>query len=333
MYWVPALVRATIAFCLLGANAALVAPAPRHPTSAGVGSHRHRVQDHRRALSWSVRMGVGDRRGGAGPNALGQADGTFRHLGQQLGDAMDLVDDASACEAWKRQWDDFLTATVLIVGDGNLSFSLAMARAFATMRLIVTTYDSHDVVIDRYGAAEIISELRERGATVLHDVDATKLLETLGPHLGTDFAADCIVFNFPHHPGKGKIQVNRELLRSFFTSACRHLSARGEVRVALAAGQGGTPFDKPRKWGDTWQVWMDGWMVGWLDGWMDIHTYLCVCVSVCLCVCVSVCLCVRACSCDWLGISLVTLHERHMEGDGTRGECGTAIGQGSRQNS
>jgi hypothetical protein len=44
----------------------------------------------------------------------------------------------------------FLLSVVLIVGDGNLSFSLAMARAFPKMRLIATTYDSETFVLDRW---------------------------------------------------------------------------------------------------------------------------------------------------------------------------------------
>jgi hypothetical protein len=43
---------------------------------------------------------------------------------------------------WLAKWSEFATATVVVVGDGNLSFSLALARAFAGMRIVATTYDS-----------------------------------------------------------------------------------------------------------------------------------------------------------------------------------------------
>ncbi len=43
-------------------------------------------------------------------------------------------------------------------------------------------------------------------------------------------------------------------MRDFLLSAVEILSHTGHIRVALAAGQGGTLVDKPRLWGDTWQV-------------------------------------------------------------------------------
>ena len=163
--------------------------------------------------------------------------------------------EAPVClDRWLATWKDFVDGTVLIVGDGNLSFSLAMARAFPRMRLVCTTYDTEDFVLDKYGAEDVIRELVERGADVHHCIDATALQQTLAGRQGPDFSADCIVFNFPHHPGKGRIQRNRDLVRDFLLSARTVLAPHGQIRVSLAAGQGGTPIDKPRLWGDTWQV-------------------------------------------------------------------------------
>jgi len=163
--------------------------------------------------------------------------------------------EAPVClDRWLATWKDFVAGTVLIVGDGNLSFSLAMARAFPRMRLVCTTYDAEDFVLKKYGAEEVIRELVERGAAVHHGIDATALQQTLASKQGPNFSADCIVFNFPHHPGKGRIQRNRDLVRDFFLSARTVLAPHGQIRVSLAAGQGGTPIDKPRLWGDTWQV-------------------------------------------------------------------------------
>ena len=81
-------------------------------------------------------------------------------------------------------------------------------------------------------------------------VDATRIAE----HLGEGYAADRIVFNYPHTGGKSKIHTNRALLKVFFESARQHLLPGGRVAVSLCRGQGGTPVDDMRVWGDTWQV-------------------------------------------------------------------------------
>ena len=57
-----------------------------------------------------------------------------------------------AAEGWLSEWMMFSRGRVLVVGDGNLSFSLALARAFPNMQLIATTFDSEDFVLQRYGA-------------------------------------------------------------------------------------------------------------------------------------------------------------------------------------
>lgn len=139
---------------------------------------------------------------------------------------------------------------VLVVGDGNLSFSLALSRIFNNIELIATTYDSRDLVQNRYASREIIAELESSGAQVKHEIDATDI----AAGLGASFRAHYIIFNFPHHPGKGMIQRNRDLIRRFFQSAAGHMEEGGEVRVSLAQGQGGTPVDKQRVWGDHWQL-------------------------------------------------------------------------------
>jgi len=108
--------------------------------------------------------------------AFGDENGAFSDLGKLPGRA--VGEDEEACEVdaataataeqriecrepvsasaqeseWVAKWIDVATGIVLIVGDGNLSFSLALARAFPRMRLIATTYDSEQFVRERYGA-------------------------------------------------------------------------------------------------------------------------------------------------------------------------------------
>ncbi|BFZ61175.1 hypothetical protein YB2330_002234 [Saitoella coloradoensis] len=131
--------------------------------------------------------------------------------------------------------------TILVVGDGNLSFSASVAEhhlEFAT-QLTATTHDSLTILTQKYPDAPThIQTLKDLGAIVLHEVDATKLdkNKTL-KGLGKKY--DCVVFNFPH-VGAGikdqdrNIAVNQKLLLGFFESAQPILSPIGTVVVSLA---------------------------------------------------------------------------------------------------
>jgi hypothetical protein len=179
---------------------------------------------------------------------------------------------------------------VLTVGDGDLSYSLDLRRAAQQrasiasvdssgkagagapppppLELVATTWDSHETLLRCYGEAiaasiaELSQHVDEDGegddtapavrSRCLHDVDGTALAETLGDAAGERF--DRIDWLFPH-TGQKKIQTNRALLRAFFVSARSQLRPGGTVRVALCAGQGGTPAEEPhRKYGDSWHV-------------------------------------------------------------------------------
>ena len=66
---------------------------------------------------------------------------------------------------------------VLTVGDGDCSYSLALARAFGDqISLTATTLPDEAEVCSTYSAAAAcLAELRSRGARILHGVDATAL--------------------------------------------------------------------------------------------------------------------------------------------------------------
>ena len=85
---------------------------------------------------------------------------------------------------------------VLTVGDGDLSYSLALARAFGeAIELTATTFVSEAELLETYGSVgRIISELKDRGAKVQHGVDATAL-EAADPPIGKQ---DHVIFNHPH---------------------------------------------------------------------------------------------------------------------------------------
>ena len=160
----------------------------------------------------------------------------------------------------------------LVIGDGDFSFSAGLVsepkptgrRAASQWRtgiaasiqpsdLVATSFEAYQTVIAKYPrAVETIDRIRVSGATVLHEVDGTKLSSCL-PLQGKTF--DLIVFNFPHTGGKGKIGENRRLLLEFFLSAERFLKTEGEVRMLLCKGQGGTPRDcQERGYENSWKV-------------------------------------------------------------------------------
>ena len=125
-------------------------------------------------------------------------------------------------------------ARVLTVGDGDLSFSLALCRAFVTG----TTLLSEEELVKRYrSAAGSRDELVSLGATVVHQVDACHL------ELRDSEPFDVAIFNFPHlgdvaEDGhsfvSGHVRRHRSLVSHFFEAA-RQVTQ--EVHVTLCGQQ------------------------------------------------------------------------------------------------
>ena len=143
---------------------------------------------------------------------------------------------------------------VLVVGDGNFSFTLCLASALSntSVKIIATSLDSRSELEENDFAVKNIGKLSAyENVEILHEVDATDLSKTFGPRV-----FDRVIFNFPHLGGKSNIGKSRKLLDRFFASAAKHVEpCKGDVCVSLCQGQGGTPLDNPRReLGNTWQV-------------------------------------------------------------------------------
>ena len=130
-------------------------------------------------------------------------------------------------------------AQVLTVGDGDLSFSLALCRAFGGQLLVTgTTLLSQEELVKRYrSAAGSRDELVSLGATVVHQVDACHL------ELRDSEPFDVAIFNFPHlgdvaEDGhsfvSGHVRRHRSLMSHFFEAA-RQVTQ--EVHVTLCGQQ------------------------------------------------------------------------------------------------
>ena len=146
-------------------------------------------------------------------------------------------------------WSDGLVTAIpfrpdtntLIVGDGDLSFSLALSRLLSNnARMICTVYDTQEMLYKKYPTAEANVRALEQCPNVhkvLYGIDAGSLHKAI-----SNEAFDAIVFNFPH-TGSGikdrarNIRGNQLLLSRFFSSCHALLSrspATGE-RVKLRA--------------------------------------------------------------------------------------------------
>ncbi|CAN6211052.1 unnamed protein product [Urochloa humidicola] len=154
------------------------------------------------------------------------------------------ADDEEEGEKWLGCYSS--TQSILLVGDGDFSFSLALATAFRSgTNIVATSLDTYEVLIGKYSKADSnIMKLKRLETTVLHGVDA----KTMKFH--TDLKNrwfDRIVFNFPHAGFRGPedqahmISLHKELLRSFFCNVCHLLKPYGEIHVRHKTGG---PYDR-----------------------------------------------------------------------------------------
>lgn len=140
--------------------------------------------------------------------------------------------------------------SILLIGEGNFSFSNALVNTFnAAENITATCLDSETVLHQKYSdAQENIENLNENGGTVIYDFDCTSL--KCAKSLNERF--DKIVFNFPH-VGLGikdqdrNIIANQKLISSFIkifapklSSISKGDSKDGEIIITVKTG---TPYD------------------------------------------------------------------------------------------
>ncbi|XP_073458534.1 ferredoxin-fold anticodon-binding domain-containing protein 1 isoform X2 [Aquarana catesbeiana] len=142
---------------------------------------------------------------------------------------------------------------ILLVGEGNFSYSASLANFNQGKDLIVATcYETEDAISKQPFSSTNVEQLKKNGALVYFEVDATRLKDYV---FLTNHLYDHIIFNFPHCGRKAGVRKNRDLLWKFFLSCVEVLAQKGDIHVALCQGQGGTPADEPRReWHNSWQI-------------------------------------------------------------------------------
>ena len=127
--------------------------------------------------------------------------------------------------------------SLLVLGDGNFSFSLYLLQRGAAGRtrpaITATSFDSHEDVLRKYPEARgTLEKLAAGGVALHHDVDATQL--STSAVRGRVY--DSVVFNFPHL-GVEDAGMHKRFMAHLFDSASYVLGVGGTFHVALASGQ------------------------------------------------------------------------------------------------
>ncbi|XP_047178757.1 uncharacterized protein LOC124845661 [Vigna umbellata] len=126
---------------------------------------------------------------------------------------------------------------ILLVGEGDFSFSLSLAKSFGSAaNIVASSLNPYDNVTKMYKKAKSnLEELHKLGAFLLHGVDATKM--KLHPDLKMR-RFDRVIFNFPHAGFHGRedssslIKMHKALVHGFFNNASCMLRANGEIHIS-----------------------------------------------------------------------------------------------------
>ncbi|XP_059658891.1 uncharacterized protein At4g26485-like [Cornus florida] len=125
---------------------------------------------------------------------------------------------------------------ILLVGEGDFSFSACLATAFGSaVNMVATSLDSQESLKIKHPTAKAnLEQLKELGCTVLHGVDASTM--SCDPFLNSKLF-DRIVFNFPHAGFSRRendflqILSHQMVVKGFLRSARVILTWNGEVHV------------------------------------------------------------------------------------------------------
>ncbi|CAI9784074.1 unnamed protein product [Fraxinus pennsylvanica] len=136
---------------------------------------------------------------------------------------------------WVKQYNSY--QRILLVGEGDFSFSASLAVAFGSAPyMIATSLDSVDFLKKNYKRAmSNIEKLRIRECMVMHEIDATKVASH---HLLGGMTFDRIIFNFPfagffdNLSREATLRKHRRLVSLFLMNAKEMIDENGEIHIS-----------------------------------------------------------------------------------------------------
>lgn len=141
----------------------------------------------------------------------------------------------------------FHKRSVLIVGDGDFSYSRDIAETKLWEKLVTSTLETKANLLHYYPQSQhIIESIEKCGAEVRYEVNATAL--------DASQKFDLVVWNFPHVAGKQNIRYNRQLLKDFLYSASLCLSKTGNILISLCDAQSGMSAKSRNDWNKSWKL-------------------------------------------------------------------------------
>ncbi|GMN36697.1 hypothetical protein TIFTF001_006219 [Ficus carica] len=154
-------------------------------------------------------------------------------------------DEEETTEKWRKHYSS--RQRILLVGEGDFSFSVSLARTFGSARnMVATSLDPLEKIQEKYGKGmRNVMELEEMGCLVLFGVDAKQMSQHF--FLKTQ-RFNRIVYNFPHvgflYPEDSccQIQMNKTLVKEFLKNAKALLRKDdGEIHITHKEGD---PYNK-----------------------------------------------------------------------------------------
>ncbi|CAM8884629.1 unnamed protein product [Rhodiola kirilowii] len=142
---------------------------------------------------------------------------------------------ATSFKAVERKIQDYCSSQkILLVGEGDFSFSACLAKAFGSAENIVaTSLNSEAYLRSSYrNAVDNIFLLRMRGCKVYHEVDATDMKNH---KMIKGLRFDRIIYNFPHsgdfRSTEFALRKNQRLVRLFMENCVKLIEEKGEIHI------------------------------------------------------------------------------------------------------